>query len=205
MLGWDLDDVVMVPLGLYERLITAGLKARLLRFDPAATRISTRGLDPAEAHATLARHVDDVVARALRGIPQDDRLAKQAEVANEIIRLLSGTAKAVPYESHAEVVAAARNLMERTDPSTAGLWPRATALLARQALESALDDFWKVREQCSMKAQLLCLPYYLQAPSPKSQADDLAQRVSYAWAGLSRACHQHPYELPPTCPPSCPP
>lgn len=106
---------------------------------------------------------------------------------------------------HAEVVTAARNLMERTDPATAGLWPRATALLARQALESALDDFWRVRapgmEQCSMKAQLLCLPCYLQASSPKSQAvgeDHLAERVSYAWAGLSRACHQHPYELSPT-------
>lgn len=97
--------------------------------------------------------------------------------------------------SHAEVVTAARNLMERTDPSTAGLWPRATALLARQALESALDDFWKVRApgmaQCSMKAQLLCLPHYL-------GDEELAERASYAWAGLSRACHQHPYELPPT-------
>ncbi|MFA5910373.1 MAG: hypothetical protein WC815_16445 [Vicinamibacterales bacterium] len=96
---------------------------------------------------------------------------------------------------HAEVVSAARNLMERTDPATAGLWPRATALLARQALESALDDFWRVRalgmEQCSMKAQLLCLPHYL-------GDEDLAERVSYAWAGLSRACHQHPYELSPT-------
>ena len=105
---------------------------------------------------------------------------------------------------HGDVVTAARNLMERIDPATAGLWPRATALLARQALEAALDDFWKVRapgmEHCSMKAQLLCLPYYLQAPSPKSQAggDHLAERVSYAWAGLSGACHQHPYELPPT-------
>ena len=106
---------------------------------------------------------------------------------------------------HAEVVTAARNLIERTAPATAGLWPRATALLARQALEAALDDFWRVRapgmEHCSMKA-LLCLPYYLQTSSPKpqaaGQADDLAQRVSYAWAGLSRACHQHPYELPPT-------
>lgn len=103
---------------------------------------------------------------------------------------------------HAALVTAARDLMERTDPATAGLWPRATALLARQALEGALDDFWKVRapglEQCSMRAQLLCLPYFLQAPSPKPQADHLAERVSYAWAGLSGACHQHPYELPPT-------
>ena len=108
---------------------------------------------------------------------------------------------------HAEVVTAARNLIERTDPATAGLWPRATALLARQALEAALDDFWRVRapgmEHCSMRAQLLCLPDYLQAPKAPSlqgsgHADDLAQRVSYAWAGLSRACHQHPYELSPT-------
>ena len=95
----------------------------------------------------------------------------------------------------AEILAAARNLLERTDPATAGLWPRATALLARQALEAALDDFWKVRakgtEQCSMKAQLLCLPHSL-------GDEELAERVSYAWAGLSRACHQHPYELPPT-------
>ena len=116
---------------------------------------------------------------------------------------------------HVEVVIAARNLIERTDQATAGLWPRATALLARQALEAALDDFWRVRapgmEHCSMRAQLLCLPHYLQGPKPPSpqapkppslqapgHADDLAQRVSYAWAGLSRACHQHPYELSPT-------
>ena len=38
-------------------------------------------------------------------------------------------------------------------------------------------------------------PPSLQAPG---HADNLAQRVSYAWAGLSRACHQHPYELSPT-------
>jgi len=114
---------------------------------------------------------------------------------------------------HAEVVSAARNLMERIDPATAGLWPRATALLARQALEAALDDFWKVRapgmELCSMRAQLLCLPHFLStfakatvdkqaSKLPGPQADHLAQRVSYAWAGLSGACHQHPYELPPT-------
>ena len=53
-----------------------------------------------------------------------------------------------------------------------------------------------------MKAQLLCLPHYLQDPKPPglqaSGNEHLAERVSYAWAGLSRGCHQHPYELPPT-------
>ena len=90
---------------------------------------------------------------------------------------------------------AARDLLQRPDPHTAGIWPRATALLVRQALENALDDLWRLRapglERCSMKAQLLCLPAYLRGD------DDLSARVSYAWSGLSRACHHHAYELPP--------
>ena len=94
------------------------------------------------------------------------------------------------------LVAAARDLLERADPMTAGIWPRATALLARQALEAALDDLWRLRapgiEHCSGRAQLLCLPYYVNG------AEELADRVCDAWAGLSRACHQHPYELSPT-------
>ena len=94
------------------------------------------------------------------------------------------------------LLAHARDLLERSDPSTAGIWPRATALLTRQALEGALDDLWRRRapgvEACSAKAQLLCLPSYLHG------AEALAERVAYAWAGLSRASHQHAYELPPT-------
>jgi hypothetical protein len=94
------------------------------------------------------------------------------------------------------LAAAARDLLERADPMTAGIWPRATALLARQALEAALDDLWRLRapgvEQCSAHAQLLCLPYYLTGD------DRLAEDVSYTWAGLSHAVHHHPYELPPT-------
>jgi len=89
----------------------------------------------------------------------------------------------------------ARDLVQRPDPQTAGIWPRASALLARHALEAALDDLWRRRapglERCSMRAQLLCLPAYLPGEA------DLATRVWYAWTGLSRACHHHAYELPP--------
>lgn len=89
----------------------------------------------------------------------------------------------------------ARDLLERPDPHTAGIWPRASALLARQALEAALDDLWRRRapglERCSMRAQLLCLPAYLPADV------DLATRASFAWMGLSRGSHHHAYELPP--------
>ena len=93
------------------------------------------------------------------------------------------------------MLASARDLLQRPDPHTAGIWPRATALLVRQALEGVLDDFWRRRapglEKCSMKAQLLCLPSYLRTDG------DLPARVSYAWSGLSQACHHHAYELPP--------
>jgi len=77
----------------------------------------------------------------------------------------------------------------------AGTWPRAVALLGRQALEQALDDFWRQRargvEQASTHAQLLCLSTYLDDA-------EVVSSVRYAWHGLSRACHHHVYELPPT-------
>ena len=66
----DDDDL---PFGLYERLVTAGLKARLLRFDSNTARIVTKEIDPAEAHATLARHVARVVWRALDALPHEHR------------------------------------------------------------------------------------------------------------------------------------
>jgi len=82
----DDDDL---PFGLYERLVTAALKARLLRFDSASTRIVTEELDATEAHATLARHIANLVAGVLRALPQEDRGTAQTELTNEIIRLLA--------------------------------------------------------------------------------------------------------------------
>ena len=82
----DDDDL---PFGLYERLVTADLKARLLRFDSATTRIVTEELDATEAHAILARHIAGLVAGVLQAFPQQDRAAAQTELTNQIIRLLA--------------------------------------------------------------------------------------------------------------------
>jgi len=94
----------------------------------------------------------------------------------------------------AELLEEARGLLSRSSPETAGLWPRAAALLGRQALEAALDDLWRAKKltlaTCSTSAQLLCLREYLGDP-------DLAGRAAQAWGALSRACHHHPYELAP--------
>src|SRR6185503_7792901 len=100
-----------------------------------------------------------------------------------------------PMSTPTELLAMARQLLERASPETAGLWPRAAALLGRQALEQAIDDFWHARkmplESCPTRQQLICLREYLGDP-------DLAGRVHHAWQALSRASHHHPYELPPT-------
>ncbi len=89
----------------------------------------------------------------------------------------------------------AHDLLGRADPVTAGLWPRVSALLARQALEASVLALWESRtldlQGCSMLTQLICLRTYLGDA-------DLAARAGHAWSALSRACHHHPYELAPT-------
>ena len=99
-------------------------------------------------------------------------------------------------ETPGELLQTARGLLERGESGTSGLWARASALLGRQALERLLADLWRLQapgtEEASMRAQLICLPRYLE---PR-----LAGRVAYAWGALSSACHQHAYELAPTVP-----
>ena len=93
-----------------------------------------------------------------------------------------------------ELLKSAKDLMLYSDPSTGGRWPRAAALLARQALEISLDDFWRAvapgMERASSRAQFLCLRRYLE--------ENIAERAYFAWTALSRACHHHVYELAPT-------
>lgn len=89
----------------------------------------------------------------------------------------------------------AEGLLRRADPATAGLWPRASALLALHALEASLRRLWERRRidihGCSMRTQLICLRSYLEDAR-------LAARTGHAWSALSRACHHHAYELGPT-------
>lgn len=74
-------------------------------------------------------------------------------------------------------------------------WARVSAFLARTALERTLRDFWADALTgmgwAPTSVQLLCLPTYLAEPA-------LARDLYDTWAQLSRACHAHPYELPPT-------
>ena len=87
----------------------------------------------------------------------------------------------------------AEALMQDPAATSSGTWPRAAALLGRSSLEAAMTELWDAKdvrlEHASWRAQLLCLPGYIDP--------DLARRVAFAHSALSAACHHHPYDLPP--------
>ncbi|MGW0705316.1 hypothetical protein ACWD4G_04975 [Streptomyces sp. NPDC002643] len=106
----------------------------------------------------------------------------------------AGSASASVSASPEELLAGADRLLGTATVSATGVWPRAAALLLRHALEEALRSYWRRTRpelaRCPMHAQALCLETYL--------GPDTARRWSTLWAGLSRACHYHGYELSPT-------
>ena len=91
-----------------------------------------------------------------------------------------------------DLLAEARALVDQADRVGAGLWPRAAALLARQALETGMDELWRRRApevaQLSARAQLTCLPEYL-------RDERLAGEVAFTWSQLSAACHHRGYDV----------
>ncbi len=93
------------------------------------------------------------------------------------------------------LVSAARDLIRNDDAKTAGLWPRAAALLARQGLEIAMERLWQVTapglERTSTRCQLLCVGEMLNDRG-------LGGRATVTWYALSEACHHRVYALAPT-------
>ena len=94
-----------------------------------------------------------------------------------------------------DVLRIARGVISRPEMGLNGVWPRAAAHLCRQALELALEEFWKkgmpALADATLRAQLVCLPLYM-------KDEELARLVGYTWSALSHACHHHMYELAPT-------
>lgn len=89
----------------------------------------------------------------------------------------------------------ARALIEGPPQDLAGIWPRAAALLTRQALERVLVDAFD-------DPALTRVPFAVQLYWFRQRAPDkaLADRLTATWSALSEACHFHDYELPPSTP-----
>jgi cytochrome c5 len=90
---------------------------------------------------------------------------------------------------------ACRLLLNRDDWALSHWWSRGAAHLARQAMETLLDEYWEVKmvvmTRASTRAKFLALHASVQ--------DASLVRDGYAtWSQLSRSCHYHPYDLAPT-------
>lgn len=86
---------------------------------------------------------------------------------------------------------AAEALLDDASDLLPGAWPRAVALLVRQALEAQVD-----RE---VPPELARAPFTVRLLWLRGRGDpDRAERLAATWSALSEACHFHGYELPPT-------
>lgn len=94
-----------------------------------------------------------------------------------------------------ELLALAREILEHPRFGMTAVWPRAVALLGRQALEEGLDSFWdqefELMRSANRRTQTMCLDQF-------ARDSEVSSGVKEAWSALSRACHHHPFELSPT-------
>lgn len=106
-----------------------------------------------------------------------------------------GATRPAPRPRPAVALQAARVVLDRPDALTSPGWARSVALLARQALEDAVDAVWARHapgmSQATGKSRFVALRYYVGDP-------DLARRAHHVWTRLSDASHHHGYDLAPT-------
>jgi superfamily II DNA or RNA helicase len=81
--------VSRLPPGLYDLPITNEIARELRHLDRAQLGTDERDLDPADADLSFARHLGAVVRQALAGVKDEDRVARQAEIVNELLAALA--------------------------------------------------------------------------------------------------------------------
>jgi hypothetical protein len=99
----------LVP-GVYEQLVTSELSQALQALNPKY--LQREGLDPADAHVVLARHLAALAQRALQSVGGSDdhaRLVRQVELANAVADAI---AAAAPHADLAgQLVAESRDVL----------------------------------------------------------------------------------------------
>jgi hypothetical protein len=93
------------------------------------------------------------------------------------------------------LLTAAVRLLDQHLAETEGLWARAAAILARQALEGHVRAVLAPAAPGAHAAPFTTQLLLLRELHPDKP---LAARAAYTWAALSEATHHHGYELAPT-------
>lgn len=84
-----------LPPGLYDLPITNEIERELRQLDSAHFATDQRDLDPADSDLAFARHLAAVVRQALAEHKEGNRVARQAEIVNELLAALQKRSKDV--------------------------------------------------------------------------------------------------------------
>ena len=89
-----------LPPGLYDLPIANEIDQELQQLDRAHFAADRRELDSADANVALARHLAAVVRQALSAVKDDERVARQAEIVNELLASLAQQNIGVDDDDH---------------------------------------------------------------------------------------------------------
>jgi hypothetical protein len=81
--------VSKLPPGLYDLPVTNRIERELRQLDAKQFAADQPDLDAADADLAFARHLAVVVRQALAEVRQEDRVAKQAQIVNELLASLA--------------------------------------------------------------------------------------------------------------------
>src|SRR5207248_5621210 len=143
-------------------------RARALR----RCRPGRRGTEPPQPHGPSG-------GRRLRPLQQGSpRSRRRRPRGTRQRRPVPGRRAGRPVVTATLTLDLAEALLRTELPVMRGRWSRVVALLARQSLEEAIDELWAARlpamAATSARAQLLCLPEYL-------DDDNVAADAAHTW------------------------
>ncbi len=78
------------PAGLYDSLITNALAQELRDSDSSEFEVLKGELDPADSHVAFVRHLRGVLQRALKDLPEEGKVDRQAALCNRLMELIDG-------------------------------------------------------------------------------------------------------------------
>ncbi|HEX8619036.1 MAG TPA: DEAD/DEAH box helicase family protein [Thermoanaerobaculia bacterium] len=111
-----------LPPGLYDLPITNEIARELRQLDRVQWTVDERELDAADADLAFARHLAVVVRQALAGVKDEEKVARQAQIVNELLASLTAVERddhlALPPRRLASVhrIDALRGDTRRADP-----------------------------------------------------------------------------------------
>lgn len=111
------SPVSKLPPGLYDLPITNEIERELRHLDRLRFGSEARELDPADADLAFARHLAAVVRQALADVKDEDRVARQADIVNELLSALQQRSKVVDHDDHLALPPRQLASVHRLDPA----------------------------------------------------------------------------------------